>query len=424
MSDLANNPLRPLKDQRPRVGVVEQPPKRQSDIFEKAYGFTRADEATALGMHPYFKPIAEQHGGAVVVDGREMIITGSNDYLGLTQDPRLKEAVRRSLDKFGTSCTGSRFLTGTLTFHETLEQRLADFLGKESVLTFSAGFLGCLSVVSALAGRHDILYFDRENHACLYDGARLSFGTLRKYEHNDLDDLERLLERDQDKPGGRLIVTDGVFSMSGHIAKLPGIVEIARRYGARIIVDDAHATGVLGMGGRGVAEHFGLGDEIDVIVGTFSKSLASVGGFMAAPRPVVNYVKHKARPFIFTAALPAMQMAAALEALSIMESEPQHREQLWRNVRHYHRGMINLGFNTLGSETPIVPVFIGDDETALQFWRALWDEGIFTTPSLPPAVPFGQSIIRTSVNANHTHEQIEALLTAFAKVGRQFGVIA
>src|SRR5690606_10452502 len=271
------------------------------------------------GMHPYFKPIAAQHGGTVLVNGNEMVITGSNDYLGLTQDPRLKEAARAALGDFGTSCTGSRFLTGTLTLHEELELRLAKFFRKEASLTFSAGFLGCLSVVAALAGRHDILYYDRENHASLYDAARLSFATLRKYEHNDLDHLERLLRADEGKPGGRIIVTDGVSSMSGHTAKLPGLVELKRRDGARRIGDEAHATGVLGENGRGTGEHFGLEDEVDVIVGTFSKSFASVGGFMAADRAVVQYVKHQARPFIFTAALPAMQMAAALKALDIME---------------------------------------------------------------------------------------------------------
>lgn len=393
------------------------------DIFEKAYSFTRADEAEAAGMHPYFKPIAEQFGGEVMVNGRRMVISGSNDYLGLTQDPRLKEAARDALNYFGTSCTGSRFLTGTLTLHNQLEERLARFLNKESALTFSAGFLGCLSVVSSLAGRQDIMYFDRENHACLYDGARLSFGTLKKYEHNDLDDLERLLERDLGKPGGRMIVTDGVFSMSGHIANLPRIVEIARKYGARIVVDEAHATGVLGDHGRGTANHFGLEDEIDVIVGTFSKSFASVGGFMAAPRAVVNYVKHKARPFIFTAALPAMQMAAALKALEVMETEPQHQEKLWENIRYYRGKMNALGFNTLGSESAIVPVLIGDDEATMAFWKSLWEEGIFTTPALPPSVVPGESIIRTSVNANHTKEQLDKLLHVFEVVGKRFGII-
>ncbi len=393
------------------------------DAFSKAFEFRRADDAVAAGMHPYFKPIASQQGGTVEVNGREMVITGSNDYLGLTQDPRLKEAARRALDNFGTSCTGSRFLTGTLTLHEELETRLAQFFRKESVLTFSAGYLGCLSVVSALAGRHDVIYYDRENHASLYDAARLSYATLRKFEHGDLENLEKLLRADEGRPGGRIIVSDGVFSMSGHIAHLPGLVELKHRYGARLILDDAHASGVLGAGGRGTGEHFDLEHEVDVIVGTFSKSFASVGGFMAGDRAVVNYVKHVARPFIFTAALPAMQMAAALKALDIIETEPQHREQLWRNVVKLRDGMNSLGFDTLGSQTPIVPVLVGPDELAMAFWKGLWSEGVFTTPALPPGVPAGQSIIRTSVNANHTDEQLDKLLAAFALVGRRLGVI-
>lgn len=396
---------------------------RTDDIFGKAFGFTRADEAIEAGIYPYFKPISEQHGGTVMVGGREMIITGSNDYLGLTQDPRLEKAATAVFDRYGTSCTGSRYLTGTLELHEELERRLAGFFRDEAALTFSTGFLGMLAVLSAMTGRQDILYLDRENHASLYDGARLSFGTLRKYRHNDLDDLERLLARDAGRPGGRMIVTDGVFSMSGHIADLPGIVELARRYGARVVVDDAHATGVLGESGRGTPEHFGLEDEVDLIIGTFSKSFASVGGFVTGPRTVINYVKHHGRPFIFTAALPAMQVAVALQALDIMETEPEHRERLARNAEQLRGGISALGFDTLGSQTQIVPVFIGPDELTAMFWKGLWEAGIFTTPALPPGVPAGQSIIRTSVNANHTPEQIGHLLEAFAAVGKGLGVI-
>ena len=424
MSDVVKNSLADAVHEPQGINITDTPAGvTTADIFAKAFNYTRADEAEAIGMHPYFKAIASQHGGTVTVNNREMIITGSNDYLGLTQDNRLKDAARNALNDFGTSCTGSRFLTGTLTLHEALESELASFLGKESALTFSAGYLGCLSVVSSIAGRHDIMYFDRENHACLYDGARLSFGTMRRYEHNDLEALERLLERDLDKPGGRMIVTDGVFSMSGHIANLPGLVKLAKKYNARLIVDDAHATGVLGEHGRGTAEYYGLEDEVDIIVGTFSKSFGSVGGFMAADRAVVTYVKHMARPFIFTAALPAMQMAAALKALEIMKSEPQHRHQLWKNVRKFQTGMRELGFNTMNSQTPIVPVLIGDDDTTMMFWQALWQEGIFTTPSLAPAVPPGESIIRTSVNANHTDEQLDSLLKAFEDVGKRYNII-
>ena len=403
----------------------ERTPNRpERDVFAKAYRYTRAEEATALGLHPYFRAIAAQDGGVVTVDGREMIITGSNDYLGLTQDPRLKRAARAALDDFGTSCTGSRFLTGTLTLHEELELRLAAFMRKPAALTFSAGFLGSLSVVAAIAGRHDILYYDRENHASLVDGARLSFATLRKFEHGDMDDLERHLARDASRGGGRLIVTDGVFSMSGHIAKLPEIVAIARRYGARVMVDDAHASGVLGPTGRGTAEHFGLEAEVDLILGTFSKSFASVGGFIAGEAKVVNWIKHMARPFIFTAALPAMQMAAVLEALEIMDAEPWHRERLWDNVGLLHGGLAALGFDTLGTESPIVPILIGPDDLAMAFWRSAWDAGVFTTPALPPSVPAGRAIVRTSVNANHTREQLERLLEVFAVAGRGLGMIA
>ncbi|HET6884934.1 MAG TPA: pyridoxal phosphate-dependent aminotransferase family protein [Rubrobacteraceae bacterium] len=398
-------------------------PVRTDDIFGKAFGFTRADEAIEAGIYPYFKPISEQHGGTVKVDGREMIITGSNDYLGLTQDPRLEKAATAVFDRYGTSCTGSRYLTGTLELHEELERRLAGFFRDEAALTFSTGFLGMLAVLSAMTGRQDILYLDRENHASLYDGARLSFGTLRKYRHNDLHDLERLLARDAGKAGGRMIVTDGVFSMSGHIADLPDIVELARRYGARVVVDDAHATGVLGESGRGTPEHFGLEDEVDLVIGTFSKSFASVGGFVTGPRSVINYVKHHGRPFIFTAALPAMQVAVALQALEIMETEPEHRERLARNAEQLREGISALGFDTLGSQTQIVPVLIGPDELTVMFWKGLWEAGIFTTPALPPSVPAGQSIIRTSVNANHTPEQIGRLLEAFAAVGKGLGVI-
>ncbi len=401
----------------------EDVPARTDDVFDKAFGFTRADEAIEAGIYPYFKPISEQHGGTVTVDGREMIITGSNDYLGLTQDPRLRKAAMEVFDRYGTSCTGSRSLTGTLTLHEELERRLAEHFDEEAALTFTTGFLGMLAVLTALTGRRDILYLDRENHASLYDGARLSFGAMRKYRHNDLDDLERLLARDAGKPGGRMIVTDGVFSMSGHIADLPGIVELGRRYGARVVVDDAHSTGVLGENGRGTPEHFGLEDEVDLIIGTFSKSFASVGGFVTGPRSVINYIKHHGRPFIFTAALPAMQVAVALEALEIMETEPEHRERLARNAKQLRDGITALGFDTLGSETQIVPVLIGPDDLTVMFWRGLWEAGIFTTPAVPPAVPPGQSIIRTSVNANHTPEHIGRLLEAFATVGKGLGVI-
>lgn len=394
-----------------------------ADVFEKAYNFTQADDAMASGLHPFFKSITSQSGGMVTVDGRKMVITGSNDYLGLTQDSRVKKAAKDSLNHFGTSCTGSRLLTGTLALHQKLEQELAQFLNKDAVLTFSAGFLGSLSVISALAGRKDILYFDRDNHASLYDGARLSFAEVRKYEHNNIDQLEHFLRKDSGRSGGRLVVTDGVFSMSGHIARLPQIIEIARRYNARVIVDDAHATGVLGEGGRGTAEYFGLEQETDLIIGTFSKAFASVGGFVAGPDKVISYIKHKARPFIFTAALPAMQTASVIKALEIIRTEPELRNELWKKTRTFKSGLDKMGFNILGSQTPILPVLTGRLDLTLLFWRSLWDMGVFSTPALPPGVPADMCIIRTSVNANHTSENLTTLLGAFETTGKNLGII-
>ena len=393
------------------------------DAFAKAYRYNRADEAIAQGLYPYFKAIAHHGGGSVIVEGEEYILTGSNDYLGLAQDERIREAAKHAIDDFGTSCTGSRFLTGTLTIHETLEHELAEFLGKEQVMVFGAGFLACASSVAALSGRHDIVYFDRENHASLYDGARLGYGTLKRFEHNTASDLERLLAADVGKPGGRLVYTEGVFSMSGHIGTVDEVAAVAKRYGARVICDDAHATGVLGPRGEGAHYHFGIQDQVDLVVGTFSKSFASVGGFIAGERGVIDFIKHTARPFIFNAALPAPSAAAALEALRIMRSEPEHREKLWRNVTFMRENLLSMGFDLLGSNSPVIPVLAGEIDTAIRFWRGLWDEKVFTTPSVPPAVPEGQSIIRTSYNGAHTQEQLEKALHAFEKVGRALGVI-
>lgn len=393
------------------------------DIFDKIGKFRRANELREAGLFPYFKALGAQEGNEVVVDGRRMLMVCSNDYLGLSQDPRVQQAGMPALEEFGTSCTGSRFLNGTLGLHEALELDLAEFLNKEAALTFSTGFLGSLSVLAALAGRHDVMYFDRENHASLYDGARLSYGKLAKFRHGDLDHLRFLLERDRDKEIGKLIVTDGVFSMSGEIADLPAIVELAREYGARVLVDDAHSTGVLGPDGRGTAEHFGCEKEVDLIVGTFSKAFASVGGFVGGSAGVVDFIKCTARPFIFTAALPPAQVAVTHKALEILASEPQHRENLWRRTSHFREGLTGLGFNTLASEGPIVPVCIGEQERTVQAWNDIWSAGIFALPALPPAVPDGECLIRMAVNASHTPEDIDRVLAVFADVGRKHGLI-
>lgn len=394
------------------------------DIFTKASEFDRADKLRAVDLFPYFKPLAGQDGNEVIVNGKRMLMMCSNDYLGLSLDSRVKAAGLPALQEFGTSCTGSRFLNGTLSLHESLETDLADFLRRPAALTFSTGFLASLSVLSALVGRHDVMYFDRENHASLYDGARLSYGKLSKFRHGDLDHLEFLLKRDAGLEVGKLIVTDGVFSMSGEIADLPRIVELARTYGARVLVDDAHSTGVLGPNGRGTAEHFGMNGEVDLISGTFSKAFASVGGFLAGNARVVDFVKLTARPFIFTAALPPAQVAVTHKALEVIASEPIHRENLWRAVGHFRAGLTGLGFDTLRSEGPIVPVCIGDFDKTLQVWRDVFDRGIFALPALPPAVPPDQCLIRMAVNGSHTHEQIDRVLAVFADVGRHHGLIA
>jgi 8-amino-7-oxononanoate synthase len=394
------------------------------DAFAKARRFERAEEAHALGLYPYFKAIEHHAGGTVTVDGEEYVLTGSNDYLGLTQDPRIKEAAKIAIDSYGTSCTGSRFLTGTLDLHETLEYELADFLKKEKTLVFGAGFLACATSVAALGGRHDIIYFDRENHASLYDGARLSYGKLERFEHNDAADLERALERDADKPGGRLVYTEGVFSMSGHIGTVDEVARVAKKHGARLICDDAHATGVLGAHGEGAHVHFGIENDVDLVVGTFSKSFASVGGFIAGEADIVDFIKHTGRPFIFNAALPAPNAAATLEALRIMRSEPHHRENMWKNVNFMRDNLLTLGFDLLGSNSPIIPVLMKTDDMAIRFWKALWEEHIFTTPSVSPAVPVGMSIIRTSYNGAHKPEHLEKALHAFEKVGKALGVIS
>ena len=396
---------------------------RTVDIFEKARSFSRANDLRDVGLFPYFKPLEGQDGNRVTVEGRSMLMMGSNDYLGLSQDERVRRAGTAALDEFGTSCTGSRFLNGTLALHESLEAELAAYLNQEAALTFSTGFLGSLSVITALADRHDILYFDRENHASLFDGARLSFGKLRKYRHNDIADLERLLRSDEGKHGGRLVVTDGVFSMSGSVANLPSIVDVAKRYGARIVVDDAHASGVLGANGRGTSERFGLEEEVDLIIGTFSKAFASVGGFVAGDARVVDFVKCVARPFIFTAALPPAQVAITSRAVKIVASEPWHRETLWNRIGQFRDGLRGLGFDVLTSEGPIIPVSIGDEARTLQLWKGVWDAGIFALPALPPSVPDGQCLIRTAVNASHSREEIDEGLAVFADVGRRHRVI-
>ena len=396
---------------------------RDIKLFDKCKGFTRAREVQALGLYPYFTPIHESEDTVVKIDGKTKVMMGSNNYLGLTHHPKVLEAAEKALHKYGSGCTGSRFLNGTLDLHEILEAKLAEFFGKEACLIFSTGYQANLGLVSGLVGRGDTVYLDKLDHASIVDGAKLSFGDVVRFNHGDLEGLERKLQR-EDGSKGAMIIVDGVFSMEGDIADLPRLVPLAHKYGAAVAVDDAHSVGVLGPTGAGTAEHFGLTQETDLIVGTFSKSLASIGGFVASDEYVIHYLKHHARPLIFTAALPASNTAGVLAALEILRSEPERRVALWENTRRLQEGLRSLCFDIGPTETPIVPVLIGTLESTFLFWRKLFDAGVFTNPVVPPAVPPSQCRLRTSLMATHTADQVDFALEAFAKIGRELGVVS
>jgi 8-amino-7-oxononanoate synthase len=392
------------------------------DIFEKCEKFTAAKAAIAAGVYPYFHVIESGQDPEVVVEGRRMIMLGSNNYLGLTSHPKLKEAAIRATREFGVGCVGSRFLNGTLALHIELEERLAKFCGKEAALVFSTGMQTNLGAISALAGKRDVIVTDKYDHASIIDGCRLSYGHMKRFRHNDMHDLERVLQSPADG-GGALIAVDGVFSMEGDLCDLPAIVDLAKKYGARVLVDDAHGIGVLGRRGAGVADHFGLDDEVDIVIGTFSKSFASVGGFVAATETVVHYLKHFARSMIFSASLPPANVASVLAALDIIETEPERRERLAEVAERMRAGFQQQGYDTGESTTPIIPVIVGDDLTARTMWRKLFDAGIFTTPIMTPAVPENRALIRVSCMATHTDEHVDRVLEVFDKVGREMGVI-
>jgi 8-amino-7-oxononanoate synthase len=392
------------------------------DLFDKCSRFDRADELRRAGVYPYFQPITETHTESVVIDGRSLIMIGSNNYLGLTHHPKVVEASIEATRRYGSGCTGSRFLNGTLDLHVELERRLAAFMRKESCVTFSTGFQVNLGVISTLVGKNDVVLCDRENHASIFDGCRLSFGEIYKYRHNDMEDLERQLQRVPDG-AGRLIVTDGVFSMKGDLVDLPNLVRVAKKYGARIMLDDAHGVGVLGENGRGTAEHFGLEDEIDVIVGTFSKSFASLGGFTVASEEVIDYVKHTGRSIIFSASSPPSAVAAALAALGIIETEPERRERLWQNVSRMQTKLGDLGYDVGRTRAAIIPIRIGGHMETFQFWRRLHDEGVFTNPVVAPAVPPDEGMIRTSYMATHTFDELDKVADVFARLGRDSGLL-
>ncbi|NWG00505.1 MAG: pyridoxal phosphate-dependent aminotransferase family protein [Thermoanaerobaculaceae bacterium] len=392
------------------------------DIFQKCHDFRDADVVKEAGLYPYFRTIASAQDPVVTMDGREVVMLGSNNYLGLTNHPEVKEAAREAIAKYGTGCAGSRFLNGTLDIHVQLEERLAAFMHKPAAVTFSTGFQVNLGVISCLVERGDVVYLDKMDHACIIDGARLGFGAVVKFDHNDMDDLERRLQM-RDPKKGALIVVDGVFSMEGDIINLPRLTSLASQYGCRLMVDDAHGIGVLGENGRGTAEHFGLEEQVDLIMGTFSKSLASVGGFVAGEERVINWIKHRARSLIFSAAPPPASVASVLKAIEIIEREPERRQRLWDNTRFMAAGLKGLGFDTGDSDTPVIPVMVRDDQLAFVMAKRLQEEGVFVNPVIAPAVPPGEAILRTSYMATHTREHLERALQAFAKVGREVGLI-
>ena len=393
------------------------------DLFEKCRRFKRADEAMDGGYYPYFKAIQSGAGSTVMIDGRKFIMIGSNNYLGLTQDQRVKQAAIDAVDRFGSGCTGSRFLNGTLSLHEELEERLANFVHKEAALIFSTGFQTNLGTISTIVGKDDLIFADRTNHASIVDGCRLSFGKTVKFKHNDMSDLERLLERNNNNSVGKLIVTDGVFSMEGDIINLPQVVSLAKKYNARIMVDDAHAIGVLGKYGRGTGEHFNLEDDVDLIMGTFSKSFASLGGFIAGDGEVIKYIKHHARALIFSASMPPSAVASVLKALEILENEPERIQKLWDNANKMKKGFDDMGFDTGNTQSPIIPIIIRDDITTFHFWKLLFENGIFTNPVISPAVEPGRALLRTSYMATHTDEELDQVLEIFYKLGKEFGLI-
>jgi len=390
-------------------------------LFDKCRRRGRPHELLEKGLYPYFHAISASHAATeVTIDGRRLVMVGSNNYLGLTHHPKVQEAARKAIDRFGTGCSGSRFLNGTLSLHLELEERLAAFFGKEAALTFGTGFQTNVGVLSVIAGKNDFVFCDRENHASIFEGVRLSFANVKKYRHNDMDDLERLLQLAPPE-AGKLIVTDGVFSMLGDLVNLPRLVEIARKYDAKVLVDDAHGVGVLGKGGRGTAEHFGI--DVDLLTGTFSKSFASLGGFVVGDADVIAYVKHTARAMIFSASITPASAAAALAALDVMENEPEHRLRLLENVQFMRRGLAEIGFDTNGCESAIIPIKIGDDVTTFVAWRTLFQEGVFTNAVVPPAVPQGQSLLRTSYMATHTRAQLSRVLDVFSRVGRELQIL-
>jgi 8-amino-7-oxononanoate synthase len=391
------------------------------DLFEKCRSYTTAKDAMESGIYPYFIPLNENEGTEVVYQGNRLIMCGSNNYLGLTTHPEVKEAALEAIKRYGTSCTGSRFLNGTLALHEQLEAELAEWVGKEAALVFSTGMQTNLGTVSALIGRDDVVVLDKEDHASIVDGARLGYGKIERYRHNDMAHLEKVLKSIPENVG-TLIVVDGMYSMEGDLAPLPELTRIAKKYGARLMVDDAHGMGVLGEG-RGTSAHLGVTDDVDLIMSTFSKSFASLGGFIAGDENTIHYIKHFARSLIFSASIPPANAAAALAALHVMKAHPELGHRVCSIADRMRKGFTELGFNIGNSVTPVIPIIIGEDERTFLMWKKLFDNGVFVNAVISPAVTPGHQLLRTSYMATHTDEQMDKVLEVFKKVGKELGVI-
>ena len=392
------------------------------DIFERVAHFQLADQARAAGLYPFFKPIEVNDGPEAIVDGRRVIMLGSNNYLGLTRHEKVLAAAQAALERWGPSMTGSRLLNGTSPIHLELEEALADFLGSEAAIVFSTGYLANLGAVSALVDRHGVSVLDRDVHASIYDAAGLALGKYVRFQHNDPQHLDRVLSN-LDPRQARLVLIDGAYSMGGDLAPLPELREVCRKHNTRMLVDDAHAIGTVGPTGRGTRSHFGLEDPDDLTIGTFSKTLASVGGFCGGPRMVIEYIRHFSRPMLFTAALPPASAAAALAALRLIDEEAWRVERVQQHGARMRRELAALGFDIANSETPIIPIRVGDEVLTAAFWKDLLDHGVYTNAVIAPAVPRGQAILRTSYIATHTDEQLDRALEIFADAGRRHGLI-
>ncbi len=391
-------------------------------VFQKAYNFTMADEVKKLGLYPYFKPLQATDGTTVNIEGVDVIMAGSNNYLGLTNDPRTIKAAQDVINIYGTGCTGSRYLNGTLDLHLELEEKLAEFMRKDACVLFSTGYQTNEGSIQTIADRNDIIFSDKDNHACIVVGTQVSNAKTIRYRHNDMDHLRTLMER-SDPEAGKIIVTDGVFSMSGTLAKIPELVELANEFGSGLYVDDAHAIGVVGEGGRGSASVFGMMDDVDMITGTFSKSFASLGGFIVGDKAVIEYIRHKSPAHIFSASMPPANVATVLKSLEILQAEPWRLERLEEISNYMRKELKSLGFNVWTSQTPIIPVVIGDMMNCFQFWKDLFEEGVYVNAVVPPAVPQGQALVRTSYMATHTDEHLDKILDAFRTVGIKHGII-